>query len=126
MEDAPNHESKAASLVASLLIKAVSLFWLLFLYVAVMWFWGSQNIITGISGASALLLCFISLFVPVNDKYFKFVLSIIVLLSILFYASQWLWRVYKTWQAAQIVRSHSLGGFAASRLAPLGKTLCLI
>ena len=80
----------------SLLIKSALIFWLLFLYVAVMWFWDSQNIITKISGFSALLLCFISLFMPVKDKNFKRALFFVAGLSVLFYASQWLEYAFRT------------------------------
>lgn len=86
----PEQLNKSAILVASILIKSFLIFWLFFLYVAVMWFWDSQNLITKISGFSALLLCFVSLFMSVKDKYFKRVLSFVAGLTVLFYAAQWL------------------------------------
>ena len=92
----PQHQNEVANFATSLLIKSALVFWLLFLYVAVMWFWDSQNFITKISGFSALLLCFVSLFMSVKDKHFKRMLLFVVGLSVLFYASQWLEYAFKT------------------------------
>jgi len=82
--------TKQAILVASILIKSFLIFWLFFLYVAVTWFWDSQNLITKIFGLSALILCFVSLFMSVIDKYYKRVLSLIAVFTILFYVTQWI------------------------------------
>ena len=89
MED-PEQLNESGILVASILIKSFLVFFLFFLYVSVTWFLDSQNFITKIFGLSALILCFVSLFMSVKDKHFKRVLSFIAAFTIIFYASHWL------------------------------------
>ena len=89
-------QNKSASFISSLLVKSALIILLFFLYTAVMWFWDSQNIITKIAGAFSIILCFISIFMPVKDKDFKYVLISVASLVIIFYASQWLGYAIKT------------------------------
>ena len=89
-------QNEAANIVASLFVKSALIFWLFFLYIAVMWFWDHQNIITKISGSLAIFVCFVTLFMPIKDKHFKYMLLSIAGLSVLFYASQWLVYAFKT------------------------------